>query len=178
LTGIFVQLERLPDAGVPNTGETSVGLVESTTFPEPVEVVTPVPPLSTGKVPVAFATGILVQFVSTPDVGVPSIGVTKVGLVESTLLPDPVEVVTPVPPLATAKVPARVIAPEVAVFGVRPVVPPLNVVTVAPDADDIFTKSDPFQAQIAFSLAAIVTPVVGPTPRNTIDCVPLALITT
>jgi hypothetical protein len=34
-------------------------------------------------------------------VAAPSIGVTKVGLVESTLLPEPVEVVTPVPPLAT-----------------------------------------------------------------------------
>ena len=39
-----------------------------------------------------------------PDVGVPSSGVTSVGDVESTFAPDPVEVVTPVPPEATAKV--------------------------------------------------------------------------
>jgi hypothetical protein len=40
-----------------------------------------------------------------PEVGVPKIGVTRVGLVESTVLPEPVEVVTPVPPLATGRVP-------------------------------------------------------------------------
>ena len=44
----------------------------------------------------------------------------------------PLDEVTPVPPLATAKVPAKVIAPAVAVAGVKPVVPPLNVVTDTP----------------------------------------------
>lgn len=48
-----VQLDRLPEVGVPRTGVTSVGLVDNTTLPVPVEVVTPVPPLATGKVPVA-----------------------------------------------------------------------------------------------------------------------------
>jgi hypothetical protein len=48
---MFVQLERFPDDGVPSTGVTRVGLVERTTFPEPVDVVTPVPPLATGRVP-------------------------------------------------------------------------------------------------------------------------------
>ena len=37
----------------------------------------------------------------------------------------------PVPPLATARVPASVIAPEVAVLGVKPVVPAEKVVTPA-----------------------------------------------
>ena len=37
--------------------------------------------------------------------------------------------VAPVPPLATAKVPAKVTAPLVAPEGVRPVVPALKVVT-------------------------------------------------
>jgi hypothetical protein len=42
---------------------------------------------------------------------VPSKGVTSVGLVERTVLPEPVEVVTPVPPLATGKaVPDKPIA--------------------------------------------------------------------
>jgi hypothetical protein len=50
---------------------------------------------------VAFATGILVQFVRVPDVGVPNSGVTSVGLTAKTTPPDPVEDVTPVPPLAT-----------------------------------------------------------------------------
>jgi len=86
--------------------------VLSTLLPEAVEVVTPVPPDATASVadsdaadPVVFWLSVgKVQFVSVPDVGVPSIGVTSVGLVLSTLLPEPVEVVTPVPPDATASV--------------------------------------------------------------------------
>ena len=38
-------------------------------------------------------------------------------------------VATPVPPFPTTKVPLKVIAPDVAVLGVNPVVPPLNVLT-------------------------------------------------
>ena len=38
----------------------------------------------------------------------------------------------PVPPFATANVPAKVIAPDVALDGVSPVVPPLKVVTATP----------------------------------------------
>jgi hypothetical protein len=51
-----VQLARFPDVGVPSTGVTNVGLVESTVFPEPVEVVTPVPPLATPSTPVKLDT--------------------------------------------------------------------------------------------------------------------------
>ena len=47
-----------------------------------------------------------VQFVNVPDVGVPSMGVTNVGLVDKTTEPEPVELVTPVPPAAAGKVPA------------------------------------------------------------------------
>jgi hypothetical protein len=67
--------------------------------------------------------------VNTPEVGVPRRGVTNVGDVLNTLLPEPVDVVTPVPPLATAKVPATVTAPLVAVAGVKPVVPKVIEVT-------------------------------------------------
>jgi hypothetical protein len=60
-----------------------VGLVPSTTAPEPVEVVTPVPPLATGKVPVTpVVKGKPVVFVSTPDAGVPRAGVVNIGLVK------------------------------------------------------------------------------------------------
>jgi len=59
----------------------------------------------------------------------PMFGVIRVGEVACTPAPLPVLVVTPVPPLATARVPPSVIAPEVAVAGVKPVVLPLNVVT-------------------------------------------------
>jgi hypothetical protein len=106
---------------------TSVGDVDNTLLPEPVEVVTPVPPLATGSVPVTLEAkltnvvdvvpvpplaigsvpvtpvvkGRPVAFVNVTDVGVPKIGVTSVGLVLSTVLPEPVEVVTPVPPEVT-----------------------------------------------------------------------------
>ena len=45
-----VQLVRLPEAGVPKAGATSVGLLDSTTEPVPVELVTPVPPEATDRV--------------------------------------------------------------------------------------------------------------------------------
>jgi len=106
VSGKPVRLVAVPEAGVPKTGVTNVGLVERTVLPEPVELVTPVPPLATGSVPVTpVVKGKPVVLVSTPDVGVPSRGVTSVGLVDRTLLPEPVEVVTPVPPFATGKVP-------------------------------------------------------------------------
>ena len=103
-----VQLLKVPEVGVPNIGVTKVGDVDNTLFPEPVEVVTPVPPLATGKVPVTpVVKGRPVKLVATPDAGVPSKGVTRVGDVDRTTDPVPVLVVTPVPPLATATVPVR-----------------------------------------------------------------------
>lgn len=84
----------------------------------------PVPPLADGNVPVTpVDNGKPVALVKVTDVGVPKIGVTSVGDVDKTTDPEPVEDVTPVPPLATASVPATVTAPEVAVDGVKPVVP-------------------------------------------------------
>jgi hypothetical protein len=67
-----VQFVSVPEDGVPNAGVTSVGLVESTVLPEPVEEVTPVPPLATGKVPVTpVESGNPVRLVAVPDEGVP-----------------------------------------------------------------------------------------------------------
>ena len=76
-----------------------------------------VPPLAIGRTPVTpVVKGKPVKLVATPEVGVPKRGVTSVGLVLRTTLPEPVEVVTPVPPLATGKVPVtcvvRLIVPE------------------------------------------------------------------
>ena len=94
-----MQFVRVPDVGVPSKGVTSVGDVDKTTEPVPVEVVTPVPPFKTGRVPVTpVDKGKPVKLVATPEVGVPSNGVTKVGDVDRTTEPVPVEVVTPVPP--------------------------------------------------------------------------------
>lgn len=68
--------------GVPKSGVTRVGLLDSTTLPVPVEVVTPVPPFATGSVPVTpVVSGRPVTLVITPLAGVPSAGVTSVGLV-------------------------------------------------------------------------------------------------
>jgi len=49
---------------------------------------------------------VLVQFEMFPLVTEPSTGDTSVGLVDNTTAPVPVLVATPVPPLATARVPA------------------------------------------------------------------------
>jgi hypothetical protein len=94
----------------------------------------PVTPVVSGR-PVAL--------VSVTDVGVPNNGVISVGLVDKTTAPVPVEVVTPVPPFATFSVPAKVIAPEVAVEGVKPVVPAENVVTGATVAEDANSVTTP-----------------------------------
>ena len=45
--------------------------------------------------------------------------------------------VRPVPPLSTSSVPARTTAPDVAVVGVRPVVPALKVVTAVVDVNGV-----------------------------------------
>jgi hypothetical protein len=57
----------------------------------------------------------------------------SVGEADNTLLPEPVLVVTPVPPLATANVPAIVMVPDPVIgppLYVRPVVPPLTLTLV------------------------------------------------
>ena len=83
-----------------------VGEALSTVLPVPVLDVTPVPPLATLNVPVVPAIiGKDKQLDILPDEGVPNTGVINVGEVESTVLPVPVELVTPVPPLATDNVP-------------------------------------------------------------------------
>ncbi len=124
VNGRPVQLVNVPDDGVPSAGVTNVGLVAKTRAPDPVSsdtaaakfdddgvaknVATPEPnpliPVDTGKP---------VQFVNVPEAGVPNIGVVNVGLVKlgelfNTTLPDPVEVVVPVPPEATGSAEARV----------------------------------------------------------------------
>jgi hypothetical protein len=119
-----------------------------------VSVANPVPPLVTGNVPVTpVVRGSPVAFVSVPEVGVPRIGVTKVGLVDRTLLPEPVEVDTPVPPLATGRIPVVAMTETV-------------------------TKSTPFQATRAAVPATMVTPVVGPAPTILMLCVLEVLLIT
>jgi hypothetical protein len=86
---------------VPPLAMGSVPVTLVVKFANCVEVV-PVPPFAMGRVPVTpVERGKPVALVSVTDVGVPKIGVTNVGLVLSTVLPEPVEVVTPVPPEVT-----------------------------------------------------------------------------
>jgi hypothetical protein len=49
-----VALVRVAAEGVPKFGVVKVGLEERTTEPVPVDEVTPVPPLATGRVPVTL----------------------------------------------------------------------------------------------------------------------------
>lgn len=105
-----------PDSTIENPAVTSVVAAAA------VVAVAALPPmLKPAAVPV--------MFVPTRAEGVPKAGVTNVGLVLRTLLPVPVEVVTPVPPLATGRIPEN---PTASV--VRKLVPLLNTATLAPAA--------------------------------------------
>ena len=93
-----------------------MGDVDNTTLPVPVDEVTPVPPLATGKVPdTPEARGKFVAFVNTTALGIPKAGVVKVGDVDRTRFPDPVDDVTPVPPFETVTVPEILLAFKVGI---------------------------------------------------------------
>jgi hypothetical protein len=113
-------------------------------------VVAFVPPFAIGSVPVTpVVNGKPVALVKVAADGVPRLGVTSVGLVERTTEPDPVLVVTPVPPFATARVPDIIIVPD-DVTGppvkFMPVVPPetSTLVTVPVSGAEIVTVPAPF----------------------------------
>ena len=76
-------------------------------------VVTPVPPDATGRVPeTPVLKGRPVALERTTAEGVPRLGVVRVGPFDKTTAPVPVLEVTPVPPLATGRVPeVRVVVP-------------------------------------------------------------------
>ena len=112
MTGIAV-LEPVEPAEA--TVASVVALPTDVTSPVKLALVVTVPAVSPEAVPV--------MFVPSKKLGVPRSGVTSVGLLDSTTFVVPVEVVTPVPPLATTKVPATVTLPVVEVDGVRPVEP-------------------------------------------------------
>jgi len=102
--------------GVPKAGVTKVGLVANTKEPVPVSSVTAEIRLADDGVPKNVATpvpkpltpveiGRPVAFVNTAELGVPRAGVTSVGEFDNTTATVPVELVTPVPPFATPRVP-------------------------------------------------------------------------
>ena len=122
-----VPLVSVTDWGVPKIGVTSVGDVPNTLAPVPVssvsapaklaevneprevalpdEVIAPVRLALVVTLPAVKPDAVPVMFVPTKAVGVPSAGVTKVGLFDRTTATDPVDDVTPVPPLDTGSVP-------------------------------------------------------------------------
>ena len=80
-----------------------------------------------------------VPVLKSPEAGVPSTGVTKVGDVDNTLEPEPVEVVTPVPPLATGKVPLTPAVSETVLLDQR-LVPELYVIVWPVTGEEIATS--------------------------------------
>ena len=110
-------------------------------------VATPVPPLVTGNCPVTpVESGKLVALVRLTDVGVPRMGVTSVGEVERATDPVPVEVPTPVPPLATGSGLESAVVTSVELSVTAPV-RVLNVVT---------PPAEPFAAAVTRPLASTV----------------------
>ena len=94
------QFVKVPDCGVPNTGDSSVGLVPNTNFPEPVSSVTAAARLDEFGVaknvdtfdarPEIPPMGNPLQFVKVPDCGVPNTGDSNVGPEPNTNAPEPV----------------------------------------------------------------------------------------
>ena len=185
IEAVPVRFVTTPLAGVPSAGVTNVGLLAKTNAPVPVSSVTAEAKLAEDGVAKNVATpepkpempvdtGRPVALVRVAEDGVPKAGVTSIGLVARTLFPVPVFVT-----LTTFLLASRANAVE-AVRPDRVVVPLTDRLVKAPDPEVLLTliKSVPFHATTADSPLTIVTPVVGPTPRNTIDCVPPdALIT-
>jgi len=129
-----------------------------------VNVVAPEPPLATPNVPVTpVDKGRPVAFVSVTDVGVPSIGVTNVGDVFNTLLPEPVLVVTPVPPFNTGNMPVTPLVKGKPVAFVN--VPELGV----PNAPPLTTNAPADPVLTANAVATPVPkPVIDPTAGVTV----------
>ena len=78
---------------MPRIGVTSVGDVDSTVLPVPVEVVTPVPPLATGSVPVTCEVKLTLDSVP-PSVRLPVLVTVPVSVMPLTV-PVPPTLVTP-----------------------------------------------------------------------------------
>ena len=135
-TGSPVALVNTPEEGTPSAGVTNAGEFANTIPPEPVTedaraAPTPLPS------PVMPDTGSPVAWVKTTEVGVPRFGVINVGDVASTVWPEPVAVVDPVPPLETERgTPSEVIAPRTLREGTcrLPVITPLFMLTAAAKA--------------------------------------------
>jgi hypothetical protein len=152
-------ISELPDgevATVPVVNAALVNVAAAGTFP-PITELLIVPPLIAGVV----SDG-LVPNTNNPE---PVSSVTAAakfaleGVPRNVATPAP-KLVIPVPPLATANVPAKVTAPVVALFGVKPVVPALKLAT--PVAAAVSTYNLLAMSVLADGVVVIV-PVVNAT---------------
>lgn len=104
-----------------------------------------------------------VPVLKSPDCGVPKIGVVNDGLVASTTAPVPVEVVAPVPPLPTAKVPLTcVVKPILPYNGATPIPPEMRALPVATSASfaQVFA-ADPYSRSPVVTVFCPVPPLVA-----------------
>jgi len=105
-----VQLLKVPDVGVPRTGVVSEGEVERTALPEPVELVTPVPPLATGSaVPDNVTANVPLEVIGEPPID-KNVGTDIATLVTVPLAPTALTatfLVTPPWTIGTTSVPLR-----------------------------------------------------------------------
>lgn len=159
--------------GVPSAGVTSVGLVANTLAPVPVSSVSAAAKLAEEGVAKNAATfkpspetpvliGKPVPLVSVTDCGVPKIGVTRVGLLDNTTAIVPVEDVTPVPPLATGRVPLTCVA--------KPILPQLGAAPTPPEISALPTATsaslDSAVEVLAYRRSPIVYVVCPVPPRG------------
>lgn len=171
-----VKFVATPEDGVPIAGVTSVGDVLSTTEPVPVEVVVPVPPFKTGSVPVTpVASGNPVALVRTIEEGVPKAGVINVGLLFNTSEPVPVDVVVPVPPLATGREPTTPVVngkPVALVSTAAEGVPSAGVTRVG----DVLSTTEPVPVDVVVPVPPFNTANTPVTPVD--NGKPVALVRT
>lgn len=116
-------------AKVPEVGKVTLVDPVRVRVPEKAPAVAKVPPSAIDSV-ADVAGAVIVTLLTEVAVATPIFGVVSDGPVERTTLPEPVLVVTPVPPDPTARVPPSVTAPIAGVNGASPVAPALNEVTV------------------------------------------------
>lgn len=164
--------EGVPRSGVVSVGEACITNVDPVPVCAATAVVLPTlvigPPRFALVVTLLAvnAVAVPVMFVPTSALGVPRLGLERIGLTANTAAPEPVSSVKaaarfaddgvprkvaipvpndviPVPPFATASVPASVIAPTVAEDGVRPVVPAEKLLTNAPAFAEFVIKRVP-----------------------------------
>ena len=72
-------------------------------------------------------------------------------------IPPSANVIAPVPPFATTKVPAKLTAPAVAAAGVKPVVPPAKVVTPPPPPPPVVIETTPPPSSVKVVLETLIS---------------------